>query len=172
MIKIESNINQVISNLKGLERQIPFILSRTLNGMAFVTQREIRTKDLRAVFQLRNKHTERSIRVRKSTKSKLESNVYSDAYYLEEQTAGTVRTPYGDKLAIPLSKRWKNKSRRLPKKIRPDTLMRSGDAFIGKTKGGEPAIVLRTGKKRRGQRSGSKIRRTLITMHTLKKNYM
>lgn len=169
LISIVSNIRDAQRTLKAVIKQTPFAMSKALNNSAFDLRDEFRNNELPRRFTLRNRFTQRSIRVKYSKKTNLEAGVYSDAYYLKEQAAGMVRTPKGEAFAVPISKQWKNKKRRIPKKIRPDQLMAGGNSFIGKTKGGEPAIVLRSSKKRRrGGRSGKGGKyTTLVTMYSL-----
>lgn len=157
-IELVSDIRKTEKRLQAINKQIPFATSRALNGVTFDTQKYIREVELPRRFILRNRFTQRSIRVKLSRKTDLKSEVYSDAYYLEGQTAGKVRTPKGDAFAVPISKQWKNKRKRIPKRIRPDVIMGGTKGFIGKTKSGEPAIVMRTKRKRKP---------TLVTMYSL-----
>ena len=161
-LSIISEVKKASRVMDKIRKQMPFTVSRAINKTALSVRDNIRGEQLPKLFTLRNKFTQRSIRAAFSTKRDLVARVFSDAHYLKLQSAGGVKTPKGEALAIPISKQWKNKAKRIPKRIRPNTLMTSGNAFIGKTKSGDPAIVMR------GKKKGRK--KTLITMYSLKRS--
>lgn len=95
--------------LEGFADQIPYATSLALNGVAFDARRKL-VKDLPSQFDVRNRYTQRGIRVDMSSKTRLEAGVGALGQtskgtwaYMRLQALGGVRKPTGgaQHVAIP-----------------------------------------------------------------------
>lgn len=107
---IKDNIDKFIRELDRAERrQVPFALSRALNDTAINAQEAI-VKAIQIRFNNKKKWWTKSnrrtgVRVNFSSKDKLKSGVYTNAYFARIQEDGGIKTPRsGKNLAIPTEK--------------------------------------------------------------------
>ncbi len=133
-----------------VSKQIPFATARALTWTAKDAQKETR-REIRRSFTLRNKWTERGIRIVPASKNKLESKVVFDRYYMVLHEGGGEKVPGRSSfLAVPSRKVRRTKTARIAKSERPSALMRKKNTFINTLrKTGEPAILQREGKRSR-----------------------
>lgn len=128
--QVTTNADELPRALRNFRDQVPFATVGALNDTAFDARKAIQNKALRTALTLRNKHTERGIRVRKATKQSLEAEVGSIDWYLEDQVTGGRReanfgisingTKY---LAIPAAAVKRTSTGKIPKRLRPGTLL-------------------------------------------------
>lgn len=164
MLKIDSReIKELEQNFKDFAmRSYPFATKSTINSAAFNTQAVARN-DVRRDLVLRNKHTERSIRVKPTRTLKVKDQaafVGSDADYMERQEfGGTVRRR--GKRGVPLATSY---AAGLPEGAQPRTkLPRAANTIKGK--GGKGRIRLRKSGKR-----GSRVQRNIAAIQSAGKS--
>ena len=94
MIEFDSP-SKLANHLINFSRDAPYVMSQTLNDVAFHKQRELRQGGIEKYLDLKNKHTVRGIRVEKANKTTLTSSVHSIDWYLERQVVGESRSSEG-----------------------------------------------------------------------------
>lgn len=102
ILRIDFDSHRFKTWLSDLEKkQIPYAISGALNGVAFRAQRAIRA-NLKKKYTLRNKYTEKSIRVEKAKKNNLQSIVGTEAdYLLEHETGGIFKNKKSRNYSVP-----------------------------------------------------------------------
>ena len=130
-INVEANVKEVMRSLNAVQRkQIPFALAGGLTATAFDAQRAVK-KNLRRKYILRNKWTEKGVRVIKANKRTLTSVVFfaksQERYMSKQQFGGTIR-PSGQHLAVPQRIR-KTKRKRITPAKRPRRVLDQKNTF-------------------------------------------
>lgn len=93
MAIVNISMEQLPRALRNFGDQVPFAASKALNDVAFKARKHIQDELLPNSLTLRNRHTQRGIRVRKATKNTLQAEVGSIDYYSERQVVGSLETP-------------------------------------------------------------------------------
>lgn len=135
----EINFRQLKSRLNWIERdQLPFAVAKTLTKTAYQASDEIKN-NLRMDFILRNRYTERGIRVRRATKHRPQSEVGSIDEYMVLQELGGTKTARDGRVAVPRDIK-KDVKELIKKRNRPGPLMKRANEKAGtrKRKGGKP----------------------------------
>ncbi len=121
-ITVHDNIKDVSRTLTGIERkQLPFAISNALNSVAFDARRAV-LANLRKKFILRNKWTQRGLRVVKARKHNLVAWVNFERAYMVDQEEGGTRLPRGRHIAVPNQIR-SDKRKRITKTKRPRAVL-------------------------------------------------
>ena len=134
----------LIEDMKGLEKQIPYILARTLSNTAIGAEMAVRGT-LPGKFTLRNTFTEKGIRYKAAQKNAaiVQAEVYTDTAnrqtgapdYLGRQETGGEKVPHNGRphIAIPMKPLWEligGKGHPIPAELRPKNLL-MGSQFGG-----------------------------------------
>lgn len=150
MVTVNIALERLPRALRNYGDQIPFAASNALNNVAFGARRYIQNELLPNNLTLRNKHTQRGIRVNKSNKNTLRAEVGSIDYYSERQVVGSLERPNAGfvvdgkrYLLIPNPKRRtpSGRLRKIPKS--------ASKPFAVKTDKGDLVLVVRKAIKRR-----------------------
>lgn len=145
---IDANIPDIVDKLNMLKRkQIPFATALALTLTAADGQKAVK-RSLPSKFIIRSPWTEKGIRIKKATKKKQQSMVFSRDPYMLKQEEGGKKRPTGTHSPIPRAVR-KTPKQRITKARRPRQIVGKPTVFIGKTRGNSDAIFQRIGKKGR-----------------------
>ena len=142
MLSVKMDItaaNKMIENVAA--KQLPFAFAYTLTLTANDARQEI-VRTLPEKFTLRTgwwkPYSYLGFNVRKATKRRLISEIYTRAYFMRWQEEGGIKTPDGQKIAVPTVNVRRTKSNRIPLGKRPSALLRQSKnpAFFMNTKSG------------------------------------
>lgn len=151
MNPIELDITKQLDQFNKLASSMNFIVSKSLNDVAFEKGRKNLSNEMKDSLEERNKtfFNPRSIRVSKSSKTNLEVTLYHFKEQLAFQQFGGVETPTGKKLAIPVRKSMSKyagvpNNKNIPKSLKINTILekaprKTGDA-VYKTRGVKPFV--------------------------------
>jgi len=155
MDAIEFDVTKQLDQLSKLAKDMPFIISRAMNDVAFKHGRKDFSKDMNKNLDVKSKKfgSEKAMRIEKSDKKNFEVTIYHFLEQLGLQESGGVELPKGKKLAIPIRKNLATyagipKNKIIPKALRIESLMskapkdKSDAAF--KVRGVKP-FILRSG---------------------------
>jgi len=127
---IEFDITKQLDQFNKLASSMNFIVSKSLNDVAFKYGREDFSMEMHNKMEARNKafSNPRAIKIKKSNKNNLEVTLYHFKEQLEVQQTGGVETPKGKKLAIPVGKTFATHARvpnnkKIPKALSIDTIL-------------------------------------------------
>lgn len=151
---IEFDITEQLDTFNKLANDMPFIISKSLNDVAFNNAREAVSKNINKNMEVRNKYfaSKNAIKINKSTKQNLQIELYHFKEQMGLQQFGGIETPKGSKLAIPIRKnlaKYANiaTDKKIPKALSIQTLMskapRNRGEKIYKTKGIKPFVLSR-----------------------------
>ena len=154
MEAIEFDITDQIDTLNKLASSMNFIISKSINDIAFGPGRKALSKEMNTKFEARDKkfNSPNAIRVQKSTKLNLTVSLFHFKEELGLQQFGGVETPKGKKLAIPIRKnmaKYANvpNNKRIPKSLKIDTILDKAPKHKGqaeyKTRGVKPFVMSR-----------------------------
>ena len=151
MNNIEFDITKQLDQFNKLHSSMNYIVSKSMNDIAFEKGRKNLSNEMKDKFETRNKafSNPRAIKINKSSKDNLEITLFHFKEQLEVQQFGGVETPKGKKLAIPVRKTFANhagvpNNKVIPKSLKIDTILAKaprnrGDA-VYKTKGIKPFV--------------------------------
>ena len=132
MLYVRVDDSELRALLRHMPDQVKFALSLSLNHTAW-DARQTLARELPEHFVIRNKWTERGMRVAKSTKNHLLAAVGSTREYMVAQTFAETRTSGG--MAVPLVGRGRPRPRitsRTPPRRWPRRLALRRNVFIGR----------------------------------------
>lgn len=149
---IDLDITKQLDQFNKMASDMPFIISKSINNLAFERGRDSFSKEMNKEFVVRDKNfsSAKSIRVDKSDKKNLQISLYHVKKELGLQQFGGIETPKGKKLAIPNRKTLSSyagvsNTKKIPKALDINTLMnnaprsRSDKAYA--TKGLKPFVL-------------------------------
>jgi len=138
---IDLDITDYLDKFSKLERDMPFIISKALNDVAFEHMRKAQVKDEMKHMLLRNRYmkSESSIRIKRSSKKNLTVEAHHRMEEMGLQYHGGVELPKSKKIAIPNRKVFAQyagvpKSKNIPKALKIDAIMENAP----KIKKGKP----------------------------------
>jgi len=101
---IELDLTNYLDKFNKLSRDMPFIISKSLNDIAFTNARKDVSKDMASIFIVRDNtfSSDRSIKINKSSKNNLTVTIYHFKQMLSLQQFGGTESPTGKSLAIPI----------------------------------------------------------------------
>lgn len=132
----------LMADMKGLEKQIPYILARSLTNTAIGAEMDVRAK-LPGQFTLRNTFTQKGIRYKAAQKNAniVQAEVFTDTEnrktgapdYLGRQETGGEKFPHNGRMhiAIPMPALWQligGRNHPIPTELRPKNLL---SGFVG-----------------------------------------
>jgi len=131
-----------------------FIISKSLNDIAFNNARKDLSRDMHKNMEIRNKvfGSDRSIRINKSSKNNLTIELYHFKEQMGLQQFGGIELPKGKTLAIPIRKNFAQyagvpRDKKIPKSLSIQTIMNKAPRKKGETiykiKGVKPFILKR-----------------------------
>lgn len=152
MQPIEFDITDTLDKFSKLTKSMPFLISKSLNDVAFERGRKAVSKEIHKTMKVRSKPfaSERAIRIKKATQQSLEVSLFHVNEVMGLQQFGGTELPKGKKLAIPIRKNLAKYAgvpvtKKIPKGISVPTLMdkapRSRAETIYKTRGVKPFIM-------------------------------
>lgn len=152
MQPIEFDITDTLDKFSKLAESMPFLISKSLNDVAFDRGRKAVSKEIYKTMEVRNKWiaSPSRIKVKKSTKTNLEVSLFHVKEVMGLQQFGGTELPKGKKLAIPIRKNLSKyagvpNNKRIPKGLSIKTIMDKAPRNRGeatyKTKGVKPFIV-------------------------------
>lgn len=155
MKPIELDITKMLDKYNKLHSSMPYLISKSMNDVAFKHGREDLSNEMKDVLTNRNKYfsSPNAIKVKKSSKNDLEVTLYHFKEELRLQQEGGIETPKGKKLAIPVRKNLQKyagvpNNKAIPKSLSINTLMDKAPTHRGqemyKTRGIMP-FILRSG---------------------------
>lgn len=151
MDAIEFDITKNLNQFNKLANSMTFIISKSINSLAFEQGRKAVSKEMNKEFNTTNKYfnSPNAIRIMRANKNKLEVTLYHFKEELGLQQFGGIETPKGNKLAIPVRKSFKKyanvpNNKAIPKSLKIDTIMKKaprnrGDS-VYKARGIKPFI--------------------------------
>lgn len=138
---IKFDITEQLDQLNKLHRDMPYIISRAMNNLAFKEGRKAVSKDMEDNFTVRNKYfsSERAVRVQKSNKNNLVVALYHFKEELKFQQFLGVETPRGKKIAVPSRANMAKylglpQDKTIPKNLSIQTMMQKAPSHKNKTK--------------------------------------
>ena len=154
MDAIEFDVTDQLDTFNKAASSMSFIISKSMNDVAFKNARQDVSKDIHKKMEVRNKGfaSKNSIRINKSTKQKLQVDLYHFKEQMGLQQFGGKESPTGKKLAIPIRKNMAKyagvpSSKKIPKGLSIQTIMdrapRKKGQAVYKTKGVKPFISKR-----------------------------
>ena len=151
---IKFDVTKQLDTFNKLASSMPFIMSKSLNDVAFKNARKDVSKDIHKNMEVRDKTfgSERAIRINKSNKNNLTIQLYHFKEQMGLQQFGGVELPKSKKIAIPIRKNLATyagvaNNKKIPKGLSINTIMqkaprKKGEA-IYKTKGIMPFVTNR-----------------------------
>lgn len=154
MKPIEFDITKQLDSFNKLAGSMDYIISKSLNDVAFNNGRKAVSKEIHENMEVRNKAfaSERAIRINKSTKNDLSVTLYHFKEQMGLQQFGGVETPTGKKLAVPIRRNLASyagapSNKKIPKSLSIDTIMQKAPRKKGepvyRTKGVKPFVTSR-----------------------------
>lgn len=151
MDAIEFDVTKNLDQFNKLSSSMTFIMSKSMNDIAFERGRKSVSKEMHDEFETRNRYfnSPNAIKVDKSNKNNLEVTLYHFKEELGLQQFGGIETPQGKKLAIPVRKslsKYANvpHNKPIPKSLNINTLMqkapRNRNDAVYKARGIKPFI--------------------------------
>lgn len=151
---IEMDITKQLDQFSKLSSSMNFIISKSLNDVAFEKGRQNLSKLMQKETETRNKYfsSKNALKVERSSKNNLEVEVRHFKEQLELQQFGGVETPKGKKLAIPIRKTLAKYAgvpvtKNIPKSLKIETIMQKAPKTKSetpyKTKGIQPFVLSR-----------------------------
>lgn len=138
-------------------KQVPFAMAKALTDTAKGAQKALKYT-IKGNMTLRNKHTERGIRLVRAEKkdglSGMSAKVRSIDWYMQDQTdgVGSVRKPKSATYKyIPVKAR-PNKNRSVPKRLRIKEIVNKNQSFYRRGKNQSLLVFQRYGKKKKRTR--------------------
>lgn len=149
------DVTKQLDTFNKLHNQMPFIISKSINDIAFKEGRQEMAQELKQVFEVRNKTfaSKNAFRIKRSNKNNLSVTIYHFKEEMGLQQFGGIDTPKGSKLAIPIRKTLSSyagvpNNKVIPKGLTVSTLMSKAPKKKGQpvysTHGVKP-FVLKTG---------------------------
>jgi hypothetical protein len=154
MESVEFDITRQLDTFNKLASSMDYIISKSLNDVAFKNARKDISKEIHKKMEVRNKvfAGERSIRINKSSKNDLQITLYHFKEQMGLQQFGGTEFPKSKTMAIPIRKNLATyagvqKDKKIPKSLSIPVIMnkaphKKGEA-IYKTKGIEPFVLKR-----------------------------
>ena len=104
MNSIEFDVTKQLDKLNKLADDMPYIMSKALNDVAFKDIRKSFSKEMQSKMNIKNKNfaSDRSFSVSKSDKKDLSIDVFHKKKELGMQQFGGIELPKSKKIAIPL----------------------------------------------------------------------
>ena len=154
MEAIEFDVTKQLDTFNKAADSTNFIISKSLNDIAFKNARKDVSKDIHKNMEVRNKMfgSARAIRINKSTKNNLTVQLYHFKEQMKVQQFGGVELPKSKKLAIPIRKNLAAyagvpNNKKIPKSLSIPVIMskapRKKGETVYKTKGVKPFITNR-----------------------------
>ncbi len=154
MDAIEFDVTKQLDTFNKASNSIGFIISKSLNDIAFVNARKDLSKDMHKNMEIRNKMfgSERSIKINKSNKNNLTIELYHFKEQMGLQQFGGVELPKSKTLAVPIRKNLATyagvpTNKKIPKSLSVPVIMskapRQKGQDIYKTKGVKPFVLNR-----------------------------
>jgi len=154
MEAIEFDVTKQLDMFNKAADSTNFILSKSLNDIAFKNARKDVSKDIHKNMEVRNKMfgSERAIRINKSNKNNLTIQLYHFKEQMGLQQFGGVETPKSKKIAVPIRKNLATyagvaNNKKIPKGLSINTIMEKAPRKKGepvyKTKGIMPFVTKR-----------------------------
>ena len=151
---IEFDVTEQLDTFKKAASSMSFIISKSLNDIAFKNARDDVSKDIHKNMEVRNKSfaSKRSIRINKSTKDKLQIELYHFKEEMGLQQFGGTELPKGKSIAVPIRKNLATyagvpNNKKIPKGLTIPVIMskapRKRGQKIYKTKGVQPFVMSR-----------------------------
>lgn len=140
--RVTVDARQLMQDMQGYQKQIPYVLARSLTNTALGAQADVRAR-LPGQFTLRNTFTQRGIRYMAAQKNAdvVQAQVYSDTEnrqtgapdYLGRQETGGEKVPVGGRshIAIPMPALYQligGRRAPIPTELRPKNLL---SGFVG-----------------------------------------
>ena len=152
MKAIEFDVTAQLNTFNKAASSMGYIISKSLNDIAFNNARKDISKDIYKNMEVRNKmfSSPRAIRINKSSKDNLTVELYHFKEEMGYQQYGGVEKPTKSKLAIPIRKNLKTyagipTNKKIPKSLSINTIMnkapRNRGDRIYKTKGIKPFVL-------------------------------
>lgn len=154
MEAIEFDVTKQLDQFNKAANSSQFIISKTLNDIAFNNARKDLSKEMHDNMEIRNKQfgSERAIRINKSSKNNLTIELYHFKEQMGLQQFGGVELPKSKTLAVPIRKNLARyagvaTNKKIPKSLSIQTIMskapRKKGEPIYKTKGIKPFVMSR-----------------------------
>ena len=154
MKPIEFDITNQLDKFNKLAKDMPYIISRSINDIAFEHGRREASEEIHEKMEVRNKafSSQKSIRIKKSSKKDLKVTLYHFKEQMGLQQYGGIERPEGSKLAIPIRKNLSTyagipNNKQIPKSLSINTIMAKAPKKKGepayKTKGIMPFVLKR-----------------------------
>jgi len=154
MEAIEFDVTKQLDTFNKLAGSMDFIISKSLNDVAFNNARKDLSKEMHDSMEIRNKQfgSERSIRINKSSKNNLTIELYHFKEQMGLQQFGGIEKPKSKTLAVPIRKNLAKyagvpNNKKIPKSLSIPVIMskapRKKGETIYKTKGVKPFVMSR-----------------------------
>ena len=154
MDAIEFDVTKQLDTFNKASSSMGFIISKSLNDVAFKNARKDLSRDMHKNMEIRNKMfgSERSIRIKKSTKNDLTIQLYHFKEQMGLQQFGGIELPKSKTLAVPIRKNLATyagvpTNKKIPKSLSVPVIMskapRKKGQNIYKTKGVKPFVLNR-----------------------------
>ncbi len=154
MRPIQFDITKQLDTFNKAANQMPYIISKSLNDVAFNNARKDLSAEIYQTMEVRNKAfaSERSIRIDKATKKDLTVTLYHFKEQMGLQQFGGTEQPSGSKLAIPIRNNLSKyacvpTNKKIPASLSIQTLMskapKSKSEPVYTTKGVKPFVLKR-----------------------------
>lgn len=154
MDAIEFDVTKQLDTFNKASSSTGFIISKSLNDIAFVNARKDLSRDMHKNMEIRNKMFggERAIRINKSNKNNLTIELYHFKEQMGLQQFGGIELPKGKTLAIPVRKNLATyagvpTNKKIPKSLSVPVIMakapRKKGETIYKAKGVRPFVTKR-----------------------------
>jgi len=149
---IEFDITDTLDKFNKLHKDMPFLVSKSLNDVAFEKGRKALATHMEDKLEKKERwyFNPARIKVARSNKTNLSVSLFHVDESLGLQQRGGVELPKGKKLAIPIRRNLSayagvGRNKKIPKSLRVDTLMNKAPSKRGqtqyKTKGIKPFIL-------------------------------
>ena len=154
MDAIEFDVTKQLDTFNKASSSTGFIISKSLNDIAFVNARKDLSRDMHKNMEIRNKvfGSERSIRINKSNKNNLTIELYHFKEQMGLQQFGGIELPKSKTLAVPIRKNLATyagvpTNKKIPKSLSIPVIMSKAPRKKGqveyKAKGVKPFVLSR-----------------------------
>ena len=158
--QIEHNVPEVLTTLRGFQKNLAYGMSQALNGTVLFAQKAVRAS-MPSQFHIRNQYVQRGVQVRLASKTNLEARIGHPLDFMRLQELGGEKDKAGRDMAVPIGPGGASPAFRGPNLMGttlrgrwPSNLYR---VFIIRSKAtGTPLVI---------QRRGKRTTRVIYTLH-------
>lgn len=151
LFQIEHNIPEVVTTLRGFQKNLAYGMAQALNGTVLFAQKAVRAS-MPQQFHIRNAYVQRGLQVRLASKTNQEARIGHPLDFMRMQELGGEKDAGAHAMAVPIGPGGQSPpfrgSNLMGKTLRGRWPSNIGRAFVIHTKTGKSLVMQRTGKRK------------------------